>query len=108
MSDSTQNNLKPMTSEEAKRYILENWFDGDKNVKSVVGGDKETMAMKIAVESIEKQIPKEPYWRVEEEGEGWACPACNMGVTIDGERIRERFCSDCGQSLDWRLINWGD
>ena len=47
-----------MTPEEALEYILANWFDGDEDVKSVVGGNEETMAMKTAIEALEKQIPK--------------------------------------------------
>lgn len=38
-----------------KSYILENWFDGDSNVKAVVGGDDETMVMKSVVELLERE-----------------------------------------------------
>ena len=43
-----------MTNAEARRYILENWFDGDENVDAVVGGDTETTAMKCAVKALER------------------------------------------------------
>lgn len=51
--------------------------------------------------AIKKQIPQKPWYRREEGAEGWACPACNMGVTVDHGRIKDTFCSHCGQSLDW-------
>ena len=61
--------------------------------------DDDLKAFKIAISALEKQIPKEPYWRVEEGAEGWACPVCDMGVTIDGGRVC--FCGSCGQAIDW-------
>ena len=42
-----------MTSDEARKYILQNWFDGDENVNSFVCGDEEYTAMAIAVEALE-------------------------------------------------------
>jgi len=42
-----------MTPDEARKYILQNWFDGDENVNSFVCGDKEYTAMAIAVEALE-------------------------------------------------------
>jgi hypothetical protein len=42
-----------MTPDEAKKYILQNWFDGDENVNAFVCGDEEYTAMAIAVEALE-------------------------------------------------------
>ena len=42
-----------MTPDEARKYILQNWFDGDENVDSFVCGDEEYTAMAIAVEALE-------------------------------------------------------
>lgn len=55
------------------------------------------------LEACEKQIPKNPYYRREEDAEGYACPVCDMGVTVDHGRIRDAFCSHCGQALDWGI-----
>lgn len=41
-------------------------------------------------------ISKTPNYRVEEYAEGWACPVCDMGVTIDHGRTRNSYCSNCG------------
>ena len=51
--------------------------------------------------AIKKQIPQKPWFRREEDAEGWACPACHMGVTVDHGRIKDTFCSHCGQAIDW-------
>ena len=51
--------------------------------------------------AIKKQIPQKPWYRREEDAEGWACPACHMGVTVDHGRIKDTFCSHCGQAIDW-------
>lgn len=63
------------------------------------------------VDAISKfRTPKEPYWRVEKDEDdyvcaaGYACPNCNMGVTTCHGQIREDFCSNCGQALDWNNI----
>ena len=51
-----------------------------------------------------KQMTKKPYFREEEGAKGYACPSCDMGVEIrlfQGGCVKERFCSCCGQALDW-------
>lgn len=42
-----------MTPDEARKYILQNWFDGDENVNAFVCGDEEYTAVAIAVEALE-------------------------------------------------------
>ena len=51
--------------------------------------------------AIKKQIPQKPWYGREEDAEGWACPACHLGVTVDHGRIKDTFCSHCGQAIDW-------
>ena len=51
--------------------------------------------------AIKKQIPQKPLYRREEDAEGWACPVCHIGVTVDHGRIKNTFCSHCGQAIDW-------
>jgi hypothetical protein len=60
------------------------------------------VALCIAMGALEKQTPKKPYYRKEEDAEGYACPSCDMGVTVDNGRIRDAYCSHCGQALDWK------
>ena len=48
--------------------------------------------IKIAIEALEKQIPKKPYW----EYGVWHCKSCGLYIFSD-----EYFCPDCGQAIDW-------
>ena len=50
--------------------------------------------IKIAIESLEKQIPKKPYW----EYGGCHCKSCGLDVLSD-----ECFCPLCGQAIDWEV-----
>lgn len=83
-----------MTYEEAKKYILANWFDGNEDVKSVVNGDEEVMAMKMAIEALEKQIPKNP----DLDG-GVYCPCCLYEFKANYDTTS--YCPNCGRSIDW-------
>lgn len=51
-------------------------------------------AMKLAIEALEKQIPKKPYW----EYGGWHCKSCGLNVLSD-----EYFRPVCGQAIDWSV-----
>lgn len=96
-----------MTPEEALEYILANWFDGNEDVKSVVGGDEETMAMKTAVEALEKQIPIKPNnVTVEKYTVSYWCPKCGTKHINEwcSTEWKLPFCSICGQALDWSDI----
>lgn len=56
-------------------------------------------AIDLAIESLEKQIPKKPI----EKDEGWIrwfCPTCNSQVGAVMER-KYHFCDECGQAIDW-------
>lgn len=64
----------------------------------------------LAIEALEKQIPKKPNYEYEQTGNGISsvirlpvCPSCN-GIN-DGEQysagVNEKFCCICGQALDW-------
>lgn len=64
-------------------------------------------AMRIAIQALEKQIPKKPIrhavW------EDFKCPACgSTEIRPYDTEYREydkdcefEYCSDCGQKLDW-------
>ena len=49
-----------------------------------------TKALEMAIEALEKQIPKKPYW--------WHCKSCGLDVLSV-----ESFCPLCGQTIDWEL-----
>ena len=48
--------------------------------------------IKIAIEALEKQTPKKPYW----EYGVWHCKSCGFDVFRD-----DFFCPICGQEIDW-------
>ena len=89
-----------MTAEVAKKYILTNHFDGMVDVKAIVGGNEETMAMKLAVEALEKQIPKKPIKAKEHimYSMCYICPNCQKNFSGTGIAS---YCYHCGQALDW-------
>ena len=79
-----------MTDEEAIKNI---------NALNAVCGQKDLYdaefenALALAIEALEKQMPKKPYWEIYD---GWHCKSCGLGVFSD-----ESFCPVCGQAIDW-------
>ena len=70
----------------------------NKNAASIIN----TTAIDLINNAIDLRIDMKPYWRKDEDGnESWACPRCDICVTVDHGRIRETCCSNCGQKLDW-------
>lgn len=52
-------------------------------------------AKNIAVQALEKQIPKKPDFT--EDKEFALCPCCNG----KGLFSKQKYCDNCGQKLDW-------
>ena len=52
-------------------------------------------AMKMAIQALEKQIPKKPDFT--EDKEFALCPCCNGKGLLD----KQKYCDNCGQKLDW-------
>ena len=65
----------------------------------------------MTVEEIKKQLEelikdRESFMVGDYDTKGYACPSCDMGVEIHlfkGGYVKERFCSCCGQALDWSV-----
>lgn len=49
----------------------------------------------VAINALEKQIPKKPDFT--EDKEFALCPCCNGKGLLD----RQKYCDNCGQKLDW-------
>lgn len=72
--------------------------------QSVVENNENQKAFEIAIKALERQIPKEPE-------NGNACPVCRTEVKYYyvGENsifdlpilVKDRFCTNCGQKIDW-------
>ena len=52
-------------------------------------------ALKIAINAIDKQIPKKPNCKIYTSDT--RCPICNIPLCIGSN-----YCIDCGQKIDWR------
>lgn len=73
---------------------------------------KRAKALDIAIQALEKQIPKKPM-RIERNAMGWEYRDyyCPCGKFIGAEphiksilekgEIPVKYCDDCGQKLDW-------
>ena len=54
-----------------------------------------TEALGMAIEALEKQLPKKP---APEEADGYMffdCPVCKTSIQV------ENYCPNCGQKIDW-------
>ena len=67
-------------------------------------------ALSLAIEALEKQMPKKPK---EYEDKYYACPNCGNVTMMKWERYPDRlmdksnglpYCLGCGQCLDWEGI----
>ena len=59
-----------------------------------------TVAFEMAIETLEKQIPKKPLGCADFAGNEYKiCPYCSA-VVEDGE-WRAYYCPDCGQAIKW-------
>lgn len=85
-----------MTPDEARKYILQNWFDGDENVNAFVCGDEEYTAMAIAVEALEAT-----KWHYPSKGE---YPQNNKWVFV---YLNDETCT-VGLYCSWSEIKWID
>ena len=83
-----------MTHEEAIEYITERYVTMSMCL-TIDECRKHNKAISMAIEALEKQIPKKPYDIV-------CCPLCKIEVElqpIDTEQVT--YCLHCGQAIDW-------
>lgn len=86
-----------------------------RTLKMEMLGDSEQMkyAKQIAIDVLEKQIPKEPKiikYESEYDTRDYFCPICNKCFIhfVDGEFYagkKDCWCSECGQKIDWSEQN---
>lgn len=61
--------------------------------------DELAEAMRIAIQALEKQIPKKPDFT--EDKEFALCPCCNGKGLLN----KQKYCDNCGQKID---LDWSD
>lgn len=89
-----------MTTQEVKNNFVQNLAE---NAYITMCSAEE---MKVAIEALEKQIPKKPDLL----GDGyddsgnlvydtWTCPCCETQYELYYDDYK--FCPECGQAIDW-------
>ena len=60
-------------------------------------------AIQIAIQALEKQIPKKPMMAYDDKVDSnWcSCPICANGIGWEIHARKIKFCSECGQRLDF-------
>ena len=96
-----------MTNEEAVKAIKSMYrvrveYDADEHMY-VEATDKTKSALDMAVNALEKQIPKKPmhdfsFYDIAK------CPCCGGYIWMDGT-TKYPFCWHCGQAIDWSEDN---
>lgn len=82
-----------MTEQEAIMIIENERPSCGKKIEFTEEEKYETYSM--AIQALEKQIPKKPDFT--EDKEFALCPCCN-GKSL---RDKQKYCENCGQKLDW-------
>ena len=64
-------------------------------------------AIQIAIQALEKQIPKKPMMAYDDKVDSnWcSCPICANGIGWEIHARKIKFCWECGQKLDWSVEN---
>ena len=71
------------------------------NIDMPFGSNISREASKLAIQALEKQIPKKPIKsenQVVRYVNTYYCPICELGIT--GTNIA-KWCYHCGQAIDW-------
>lgn len=98
-----------MTNEEAIQTLKEDRELYESDIVEAGDGTPEgqlMLALDMAIEALEKQIPKKPTF----EGDGfdengnitydtWICPCCGGEYEVDYDD--HKYCPWCGQMIDW-------
>lgn len=87
-----------MTNEEAVVF-LKGYLDSE------IYADKCNEAHQIAVEAVEKQIPKKPYKVKEHKQNDYYCTVCKRYLGSETELkhdcLKPEHCQHCGTKIDW-------
>ena len=84
-----------MTYEEAIEYITERYVTMSMCL-TLDECRKHNKAISMAIEALEKQIPKKAP-----NHDGMVCPSCNSKARYG--HPYEYYCPHCGQAIDWEV-----
>lgn len=87
-----------MTYEEAIKQLKDEIHEAIP--KSAITARKHNEAVGMAIEALEKQIPKKPY-DVDEDVRTFDCPSCLSHLFACDAFEDVEYCCVCGQALDW-------
>lgn len=102
-----------MTNEEAKKgidglkftmemFLFDPMSGESKSPDCLNEMDKTTYdACAIGIKALEKQVPKKPYCYEEHPDRLYVCSCCGS-TSVVRDRIRMKYCSNCGQMQDWK------
>lgn len=85
------------------QVVLDSGFGQGPNESSLVYDTRKRNAQ-LAINALEKQIPKKP---INVENHYYECPCCKRDLGISDDDIfvydepKPQYCSNCGQALDW-------
>ena len=109
-----------MTREEAIKYLKSGCLglNCSYHIKDRCNDDYEVRearkdeAIKMAIEDMEKQIPKKPNIEGDGYADGqlvydtWICPNCETYYEIDYDDYD--YCPKCGQKIDKSVFDWSE
>ena len=91
-----------MKTEEAIKELNSIVFDAKFAISEY--GCKTKIVFDMAVEALEKQIPKKPYIEEHDYGNAYVCTICETFIHYvddDDEHLRFDYCPSCGQKIEW-------
>ena len=94
----TNGEARAVLSEMLISKTYEDEVQKSKKVQKVI--NEQCQALNIAIEAIEKQIPKKTLPEKRYYGHG-RCPSCNAVFTDK----TTNYCGNCGQAIDWSGAN---
>ena len=100
-----------MTAREALKHLKEDSFIDFEEY----GINEDMEALSVAIEALEKQIPKKPNKEVETswgiKREVNVCPVCDYylsEINFIGDGKKVSYCEVCGQAIDWENLERSD
>ena len=85
-----------MIEKEAIAVIKRNWPYQRERLEPLRG------ALTLAIEALEKQVPKEPTAKGLDAKTGdWTIDCPNCEARTQGTRMQPNYCANCGQKIEW-------